>query len=317
MTAISVVIPTYQRAATVPEAVESVLAQESPADQVIVVDDGSTDGTEAALARFGDRIEAIRQANAGVSAARNAGIARARGDWVAFLDSDDLWTPDRLAVLRRDLAQAGEAGVHVADLRYTGPGYDARLFALRGWDFPTGGARRVADALPMALAGVSCQALAARRDWIERAGGFDVGMDIYEDMALFSRLALLGPWLASGDAVAEVRRVEGDAAALSGLERRDRLRATERRLRALEELAARPMSPAQRALVARNESAALMRLARARSEAGAGGVAQALTRAARRHPSPAKGWLRALPPLVLGARGFGMVMPDRSGFRRS
>lgn len=315
---ISVVIPTFNRAETIGEALESVLSQSSPADEVIVVDDGSSDGTAEVLARYGDRIELLRQKNAGVSAARNAGVASAKGEWVAFLDSDDIWTPERLAVLRRDLAGAPEeVCVHLADLRYTGPGYDNCLFGLRGRDFPAGRAERLEDPLPLALAGVSCQSLAARRRRILAAGGFDESMRIYEDMALFSRLALSGPWLVSGDVVAEVRRLPGDETALSRLERRARLETAEGRARMLESLLEASMTQAQRLVARRHASGALMHLARARNEIGARGAAAALCRAAALHPSPWRGWVKALPPLLIGTRGFAVVMPERRSFTRS
>jgi len=92
---ISVVIPTYNRSALVVEAVESALHQSIPPNEIIVVDDGSTDDTERVLARY-DRVRYVRQANAGQSSARNHGIRIARGEFVAFLDSDDLWPEDRL-----------------------------------------------------------------------------------------------------------------------------------------------------------------------------------------------------------------------------
>src|SRR5690242_5703997 len=104
---ITTVIPTYNRSADVVLAVESALAQRYPSDQheVIVVDDGSTDDTEAVLAaRFGDRIRYMKKQNGGVSAARNFGIEHARGDAVAFLDSDDTWEPDKLAAQAAILA---------------------------------------------------------------------------------------------------------------------------------------------------------------------------------------------------------------------
>src|SRR5208283_3848938 len=94
---ISVVIPTYDRAVKVQRAIESVLAQTLPGLEVIVVDDGSTDGTGGVLAeKFGDQIRYFAQTNQGVSVARNKGIEEARGQWIAFLDSDDFWEKDKL-----------------------------------------------------------------------------------------------------------------------------------------------------------------------------------------------------------------------------
>ena len=94
---VSVIIPTYNRAHVLSRAVESVLDQTWPRVEVIVVDDGSTDGTSKLLAGYGDALRVIRQPNAGVSAARNTGIRASRGEFVALLDSDDQWTPDKLS----------------------------------------------------------------------------------------------------------------------------------------------------------------------------------------------------------------------------
>ena len=102
---ISVVIPTYNRAKLVVRAVASALANVEPGDEVIVIDDDSTDDTAARLASFGDRIRLLQGKHAGAGAARNIGIAAARGDIVAFLDSDDEWMPNKLA-LQRALFQA-------------------------------------------------------------------------------------------------------------------------------------------------------------------------------------------------------------------
>jgi glycosyltransferase involved in cell wall biosynthesis len=94
---ISVVIPTYNRLAYLREALDSIRVQTRPADEILVVDDGSTDATESVIGAMPPPIRYIRQKNAGPAAARNRGIREATGDWVAFLDSDDLWTPDKLA----------------------------------------------------------------------------------------------------------------------------------------------------------------------------------------------------------------------------
>jgi glycosyltransferase involved in cell wall biosynthesis len=95
---VSVVIPTYNDEGTIVATVESALAQRFEGEfEVIVVNDGSTDGTRAELAKFGDRIRVLDQENRGVSAARNAGIQAATGEYVALLDADDTWTGDKLA----------------------------------------------------------------------------------------------------------------------------------------------------------------------------------------------------------------------------
>jgi glycosyltransferase involved in cell wall biosynthesis len=93
---VSVIITTFNRSALVVEAIDSVLAQTYRDFEIIVVDDGSTDDTRAVLARYGDRIRAIHQANAGLNAARNAAVDVARGEYFALLDDDDLWEPGKL-----------------------------------------------------------------------------------------------------------------------------------------------------------------------------------------------------------------------------
>lgn len=93
---ISVVIAAYNAAATIERAVRSVLAQTRPANEIIVVDDGSGDNTAEITGRIDKTIRVIRQANAGSSMARNTGIEAASGDWIAFLDADDEWLPAKL-----------------------------------------------------------------------------------------------------------------------------------------------------------------------------------------------------------------------------
>lgn len=93
---ISVVIPAYNAARFLEETLDSVLAQSRPPDQVIVVDDGSIDATASLAAAYAPSVDVIRQANSGESVARNLGLSRASGEWVAWLDADDVWEPTKL-----------------------------------------------------------------------------------------------------------------------------------------------------------------------------------------------------------------------------
>jgi glycosyltransferase involved in cell wall biosynthesis len=122
MHAISVVIPTYNRARLVTRALESVFAQTASPREVIVVDDGSTDDTLQRLGSLGGRIRVIPQANAGGAAARNRGVHAATADWVAFLDSDDVWTPGHLERITAAVtATGGEADLYFDDMEHQTP----------------------------------------------------------------------------------------------------------------------------------------------------------------------------------------------------
>lgn len=112
MDLVSVVIPAYNAEKYLREAVDSALAQSYPECEIVVVDDGSTDGTGAILDGYGDRIRVVRQVNSGSAAACNAGVAAARGAWIAFLDADDVWLPDKLS---RQVEQCGHAPISHTD----------------------------------------------------------------------------------------------------------------------------------------------------------------------------------------------------------
>lgn len=104
---VSVIIPAYQAEKTLGAAISGALTQTYPHVEIIVCNDGSTDGTEAVAAGYGDRVRLLNQANAGVSAARNAALAVAEGELCAFLDADDLWFPQYLASAVRTWQAAG------------------------------------------------------------------------------------------------------------------------------------------------------------------------------------------------------------------
>jgi glycosyltransferase involved in cell wall biosynthesis len=101
---ISVIVPTHNRAQLLARALQSVVTQATPPMEVIVVDDGSNDGTEEVVCTRFPEVQYIRQNNQGVSNTRNRGIEAARGDWLAFLDSDDEWLPQKLASQKEMLA---------------------------------------------------------------------------------------------------------------------------------------------------------------------------------------------------------------------
>jgi glycosyltransferase involved in cell wall biosynthesis len=93
MARVSAIIPVYNGAATIAEAIDSALAQSYPSLEVIVVNDGSTDATAEVLRRYGERIKVIERPNSGIAVSRNIGVAAAKGEYLAFLDSDDAWVP--------------------------------------------------------------------------------------------------------------------------------------------------------------------------------------------------------------------------------
>ena len=130
---VSVVIPTFNRAAMLGDAVQSVLAQTRPADEIIVVDDGSTDDTGRVVEGFGTSVRCLRQENRGVSAARNAGLEAARGTVLAFLDSDDLWHPFKLEIELAVLDKLPHVGLACSEFEVLKPDGSRRPNGSRTW----------------------------------------------------------------------------------------------------------------------------------------------------------------------------------------
>ncbi|MFT5126578.1 MAG: glycosyltransferase involved in cell wall biosynthesis [Rhodothermales bacterium] len=184
-TTISVVTPTFNRVDLLVRALESVFAQTHPADEVIVVDDGSTDDTVLRTSQL--PITLIQQENRGVSAARNVGIRAARGDWIALLDSDDEWLPEKL---EKQLARlASEPGLRVCHTQenWIRLGKPLKQLAKHqkygGWIFP-----RCLDICLM-----SPSSILIHREVFEAVGLFDESLPACEDFELWLRITARYP----------------------------------------------------------------------------------------------------------------------------
>jgi glycosyltransferase involved in cell wall biosynthesis len=197
---VSVVIPTYNRADKVQKSVESVLAQSLADLEVIVVDDGSSDETAQTLQHaFGDRIRYYFQPNQGVSVARNRGIEVARGEWVAFLDSDDLWEKDKLEWQFKALDRFGpRCGACYTDTRLFNHPETRTLFQMAEKNYRHEGVVGInSDVLRLLVkpggAGmvVHLSSLLARADIIRKTSGFNLSLLYSEDSEFMFRLAML------------------------------------------------------------------------------------------------------------------------------
>lgn len=198
---VSVIIPTYNRAHLIKNAIDSVLAQTYADLELIVADDGSTDGTAAAIeeylrpaSRYRDRIHYFHQRNAGKSTALNNAFSRAQGEWIAFLDSDDLWLPEKLEWQFRALAKYPECGVCFTDCQFA---TDDRSEMV---NFPFLGRQnagsnevlgKLTDSL-RSLAESSCGSIitfVCRADLYRKIDGFDQALSFTEDYDFIFRLA--------------------------------------------------------------------------------------------------------------------------------
>ena len=234
--AVSVVVPAYRAAPFIGEALHSVLAQSYADYEVLVVNDGSPDTPEleAALAPYGARITYLVKANGGVSSARNHAIRRARGEYLAFLDADDVWLPGYLESQMALLAARPEL-----DLVYT----DAGLFGCG----PMAGRRHMElcpSSRPVDLEGLIAQrcvpaisCTVARRSRVVDAGLFDESLSHGEDFHLWVRLAVNGARMDFQPAVLGKRRVH------AGAETFDRVRHCRGAMRVYEKLLSLPGFP--------------------------------------------------------------------------
>ncbi|MFW6271710.1 MAG: glycosyltransferase [Desulfosalsimonas sp.] len=184
---VSVIIPVYNRGKWIKKAVDSVLSQDYRPFEIIVVDDGSTDETSEILSSYGKNIRIIRQPNSGVSSARNRGADAARGEWLAFLDSDDYWLAGKIAAqvefFRKNpeikICQTEETWIRKG--RRVNPGRRHRKLA--GMIFE--------DSLLLCL--ISPSAVMMHRSLFNEHGGFDETLPACEDYDLWLRITCTEP----------------------------------------------------------------------------------------------------------------------------
>ncbi len=186
---IAIVIPSYNSAAYLPAVIDSALRQTRPAAQVIVVDDGSTDATPEICARYGGAIVALRQPNAGVSAARNFGARTATAPWLLFLDADDTLLPHALEALG-DTARA-TAACGVAYGRVLARGRSAIEDKLHGLPSAAGAPPQPARANFKRSVITTPGAALVRRDLWEKTGGFIPGYEPMEDRDFWMKCGML------------------------------------------------------------------------------------------------------------------------------
>lgn len=183
---VSAITPTHDRARYLPACIESVLAQDFPGLEHVIVDDGSTDGTEEAVRPYLDRVRYVRQENAGPSAARNRALSLARGEYVAFIDSDDAWRPGRLARQIPMLDANPRAGLLYAAIDYVDADGNPSPVRRSRRGTPSG---RILPVLVRHNV-METSTVVARRALVEEAGGFDPRFRWNEDLDLWLRICL-------------------------------------------------------------------------------------------------------------------------------
>jgi glycosyltransferase involved in cell wall biosynthesis len=204
---VSVVIPTRGRGRLLALTLRGVLRQRDVDFEVVVVDDGSTDDTADMVTRLEDRrIQLLRHDRSrGVSAARNTGIAAARGEWVAFCDDDDLWAPDKLALQLEAAARAGRHWVYAGDVEV-----DDRLRVVAG--APPAPPERVVELLARHNAvPAGASNVVVRSGSLARCGPFDDQLANNEDWDMWLRLARLGPPASVPQPLVALRQHAGNA----------------------------------------------------------------------------------------------------------
>ena len=193
MVKISAIVPAYNGDRYLAQAIDSILQQTYRDYEIIVVDDGSTDNTAKVAQQYGDRLRYLRQRNQGVAASRNLGLAAALGEYIAFLDQDDVLLPDKFAQQVELLDRDRDLGIvnsgwQICQHDEQNQGSSVTLAAVQPWQqIPELNAANLIIWKPVFLG-----AMLFRRVWLERAGGFNTTLEQTPDVDLVMRLAKMG-----------------------------------------------------------------------------------------------------------------------------
>lgn len=197
---ISAVVPTYNNAEYIADAINSILTQTHPVDEIIIIDDGSTDNTEAIIdaitKKTAHKITYIKQENQGPSSARNRGVEAANGDWLAFLDADDIWTPDKIALqvealerepllklIAADMCEIDQQGKPLVESVLAKHQLLEKFQALSGKPVPNAlNALLTKNFIPTGT-------VLANRAIVIAAGGFNTHIRFGEDLELWAKIA--------------------------------------------------------------------------------------------------------------------------------
>lgn len=179
---VSVIIPSYNRAHTLSRAIDSVLEQTLPADEILIVDDGSTDDTHDLITQKYPQCRYLQQPNLGVSAARNLGIQSAHSDWIALLDSDDAWLPGKLAIQITELEQQPDIRICHTDEIWIRNGRRVNQMNKHA----KYGGSIFKRCLPLCV--ISPSSVLLKRELFDDYGWFDTNLPACEDYDLWLRL---------------------------------------------------------------------------------------------------------------------------------
>lgn len=181
---VSVVIPTFNRANIVTNAIESVLNQTYKNTEIIIVDDGSTDNTRELLLTYKDKIRYVNKTNGGASSARNLGIKQARGEYIAFLDSDDIWLPTKIEKQINVIKENNDMGIVITEIEFIGEAgrrnYSRfrRILPYDGFMFEHF----------LKNPQITCSCILIRKNILDKVGVFDESLNTGEDIDLMLRI---------------------------------------------------------------------------------------------------------------------------------